>query len=87
MDESGSTKIISQSFELEGIDFSWWSVGESPSLVTVSCRWFGRKSEFRADGNEESAKEIARAILVEHRKKADDVRAKLQEMSDRRQVR
>lgn len=86
MDESGSTKIISQSFELEGIDFSWWSVGESPSLVTVSCRWFGRKSEFRPEGNEEAAKEIARAILRDHQKKADEVRAKLKEISDRRQV-
>lgn len=31
-----STRVISRSFELGGVAFSWWAVDESPSLVTVS---------------------------------------------------
>jgi len=85
--ESESTRVISQSFELEGIAFSWWAVDDGPSLVTVSSQWFGRKSEFCDNADEAAARGIAAAILKEHAARAEDVRAQLRERADRRTVR
>lgn len=82
----GSTRIITRSFEMEGIQFSWWAVDESPSLVTVSSQWFGRKSEFTNSDTEAMARKLAASILEEQQEKAEVVRAQLKEKADRRTV-
>ena len=54
--DHASTRIISQTFELEGVVFSWWAVDESPSCVTVSSQWFGTQTEITSLNVEASGK-------------------------------
>lgn len=81
-----STRIVSHSFELDGIPFSWWAVDQSPSLVTVSSQYFGRKAEFHPEGDEATARKMATAILDEHFEKAERIRARLRQRMERRRV-
>lgn len=84
--DHASTRVISHSFELEGIRFSWWAVDESPSLVTVSSQWFGSKSEFTRSQVEAKARELAARILGEHREKVQEIRALHERRAERRSV-
>ena len=51
-----STSIICRSFDFDGMTFSWWAVGESPALVTVSSQGFSRQSAFTHNDVETFAK-------------------------------
>lgn len=81
-----STRVVSRTFELDGVHFSWWAVDEAPSLVTVSSQWFGSKSHVTNSDAESTANRLAAMILAEHQEKAMQVRAMLARRSGRRTV-
>lgn len=60
------TKVISRVFVIDGVVFSWWSIGESPAHVTVSNELFGNKSGFANGDREEVAKTLAGEMLRTH---------------------
>jgi hypothetical protein len=61
--DSTSTRIISRESVCDGVQFSWWSVGERPSLVTVSSPVFGSKNGFTDADPEAFAMELMRKLL------------------------
>jgi len=81
-----ATRIVSKTFELDGIEFSWWAVDDAPAFVTVSSRWFGSKSAFAKSDPEATARRLAESIVAQSREKADQVRAQLKARADRRTV-
>ena len=60
------TNVISERFVLEGVVFSWWSVGEAPAHVTVSNALFGNKSGVANGDKEAFAKALAKDVLLSH---------------------
>jgi hypothetical protein len=69
-----ATRIVSKSFELEGIEFSWWAVDQGPAFVTVSSKWFGSKSAFSHRDPEATAKRLAGMIINQYRSQVDAIR-------------
>ena len=65
------TRVVSRSFELEGVKFSWWAIDDSPALVTVSSKWFGGKADIADCEPEEFAKKLAAQLLRERKERAD----------------
>jgi hypothetical protein len=63
--EKTYTRLISRTFVLEGVTFSWWAIDNSPTLVTVSSDGFGRKANVTDSDPEATAKLLAMEILQE----------------------
>ena len=61
--EFATTRVISKTFQLEGIQFSWWAVDESPAFVTVSSQWFGSRTGFANKDPEAMAHKLAESIV------------------------
>lgn len=61
--EKTFTRLISRTFVLEGVTFSWWAIDTAPALVTVSSDGFGRKANVTHSDPEAFAKQLARQIL------------------------
>jgi hypothetical protein len=75
-DSTGTfTRVVSRTFELDGISFSWWAIDDSPAFVTVSSQWFGSKAELTEGDPEAFARTLAEQILGEHRRRADSMRS------------
>jgi len=81
-----STKVVSHTFEYDGLKFSWWALNEAPALVTVSSQWFGSKSGFANKDPEAMARQLAGQIVTEYKAKADEVKKLLKAREDRRNV-
>jgi hypothetical protein len=65
------TRVVSKSFELDGVKFSWWAIDDSPALVTVSSKWFGGKADIADCEPEEFAKKLAAQLLRERKERAE----------------
>lgn len=61
-----STRFLSETFELEGVKFSWWAIDEDPTFVTVSSELFGTESGFTRKPPEALAKRLAENLLRSH---------------------
>ena len=62
-----STRIISQrELNVDGVPFSWWAVGERPTLVTVRTPIFGALSDFTDGDVAVFAEALAKKLLADH---------------------
>lgn len=68
------TRVVSRTFVLEGVTFSWWAINDSPAFVTVSSQWFGTKAELTSSDPEAFARELAASLLSEHYRRAAALR-------------
>jgi hypothetical protein len=81
-----ATRLVSKSFELDGMEFSWWAVDDSPAFVTVSSRWFGSRSAVAMSDPETTARQLAESIINQFQSQAERIRAQLKEQKSRRTV-
>lgn len=81
-----STRIISNSLELDGIHFSWWAVDNNPSLVTVTSEQLGSRCEFAHGDAGDAAIKLAQELLEEKDDEANAIRARKREREKRRKV-
>lgn len=73
--DTTSTRVIGRrELTVDGAPFSWWAVGERPTLVTVRSVVFGSSSEFTEDEPSKCAQVLARRILTQHYDRADRLR-------------
>jgi hypothetical protein len=61
--EKTYTRLISRTFVLRGVTFSWWAIDNAPALVTVSSDGLGRKADVTHSDPEATAKQLALEIL------------------------
>lgn len=68
------TRVVSKTFEIEGVMFSWWAIDEAPALVTVSTQWFGNRAELTHQDPEQHARQMAKRLLDERRRRVEALR-------------
>lgn len=56
-------------FTLDGVLFSWWSIGTDPALVTISNATYGAKSNLTQDDLEAFARKMAAELLEQSRER------------------
>lgn len=72
--DSTFTRVVSRTFEIEGVTFSWWAIDESPALVTVSSQWFGNRAELTEGDPETFARQMATRLLKERTERIERMR-------------
>lgn len=69
------TRVVSKSFELEGVTFFWWCIDDdNPAFVTVSSRSLGSRADVTSSDPEAFARKLAGQLLDERRRRAAAMR-------------